>query len=138
MTVFLHQGGVVMSSHVTHKQSSNIHPFAHRLATCALIFSSSTHFYSLSVFVTAFHPSPDNNHQRTGGLSEITQGKVKMPRETHSITYAMNQGSHSLLSSPRSTLLIHSVYHIPFTSSISCHLRPQVLGIIHFLERFSI
>ena len=29
--------------------------------------------------------------------------------------------------------LIHSVYHIPFTSSIGCHLRPQVLKTIHNL-----
>ena len=28
---------------------------------------------------------------------------------------------------PRSVPLIHSAYHIPCTSSISCHLRPQVL-----------
>ena len=27
---------------------------------------------------------------------------------------------------------IHSVYHIPFTSSIGCHLRPQVHKTIHF------
>ena len=29
--------------------------------------------------------------------------------------------------------LIHSVYHIPLTTSIHCHLRPQVLKTIHFL-----
>ena len=40
--------------------------------------------------------------------------------------------------SPSSIPLIHSVYHIPFTSSISCHLRSQELISIHFLQQFTI
>ena len=39
MTVSLHQGGVVMSSQITHA-IINIHPLAHILDTYALIFSS--------------------------------------------------------------------------------------------------
>ena len=35
--------------------------------------------------------------------------------------------------SPSSLNLIHSVYHITFTSSIGCHLLPLVLKTIHFL-----
>ena len=35
--------------------------------------------------------------------------------------------------SPSSIPLIDSVYQIPFTSSIGCHLRPQVLKTIHFV-----
>ena len=34
---------------------------------------------------------------------------------------------HTLQRFPRCIPLFHSVHHNPFTSSISCHLRPQVL-----------
>ena len=40
MTFSLHQGGVVMSSQITDTQSSIIHPLAHILDICALVFSS--------------------------------------------------------------------------------------------------
>ena len=40
--------------------------------------------------------------------------------------------------SPCSIPLIHSVYHIPLTSSIICHLRSQVFKTIHFLQRFAV
>ena len=40
ITLSLHQEGVVMSSKITHTQSCNIHPLAHILDTCALIFNS--------------------------------------------------------------------------------------------------
>ena len=80
MTFSLHQGGVVMSIQITHTHTIKIHPLAHILDTCSLIFSSCAHFYSISQprHVTASHPSPDDNHQSTGGRSESTQGKGKM------------------------------------------------------------
>ena len=40
MTISLNQGGVVMSSQVTHTQPSKIYPLAPILDTCALIFNS--------------------------------------------------------------------------------------------------
>ena len=40
---------------------------------------------------------------------------------------------HTLQRAPCSIPLINSVHHIPFTSSIICHLRPQVLKTIHVL-----
>ena len=73
--------GVVMSSQITHKQSSNInHPLVHILDTCSLIFSGCALFYSLlqphhvmashpfysllqPYHVMASHPSPGDNHQ---------------------------------------------------------------------------
>ena len=78
-----------MSSQVTHKQSSNKHPLAYILGTCALIFSSWGIFTVLSQppHGTASHPSPGDNHQSTGGRSEGTQGQVKWPRETHSVIH---------------------------------------------------
>ena len=90
MTFSLHQGRVVMSSQITHTQSPNIHPLAHIHDTQALIFSSCTPFYSLSLphHITASLPSPDINHQSTGGRSERTQCQAKWPREIHSVTYA--------------------------------------------------
>ena len=45
---------------------------------------------------------------------------------------------HTFQRSPRSIPLIHSVYHIPYTTSIRCHSRLQVLEIMHFLLRLAI
>ena len=38
--IYDYQGGVVMSSQITHSQSSNMHHLAHLLDTCPSIFSS--------------------------------------------------------------------------------------------------
>ena len=40
MTFSLHQGGVVISSQISHTQSFNTYPIAHILDTSVLIFSS--------------------------------------------------------------------------------------------------
>ena len=56
MTVTFHQGRVVMSSQITHAQSSNIHSLAHTLGICVLIsivkpflqFTPTTTRYTLS------------------------------------------------------------------------------------------
>ena len=80
MTFSLHQGGVVMSSQITHTQSSKIHPLAHTYLTPAPWFSVVVPF--LQFIPTASRngilPSPGNNHQSTGGRSERTQGQAKM------------------------------------------------------------
>ena len=71
MTFSLRQGGVVMSSQITHTHTIiNIHPLAHML----------------HIHVTASNHSPGDNHTSTGGRSERTQGKQKWPSETHSVT----------------------------------------------------
>ena len=77
MAFSIHLGGVVMSSQITNTQSSNMHPLAHILDKCALIFQS---FYSLSQphHVTASLPSPDDIYQSMGGRSERIQGQAKM------------------------------------------------------------
>ena len=68
----------------SHVKSDNahivIHPLAHILDTCALIFSSCALFCSLSQphHVTSSLPSLCDNHQSTGGRSERTQCQAKM------------------------------------------------------------
>ena len=64
-----------MSSQITHTQSSNMHPLAHILDTCALIFSSCALF---TVYPNRIPRAPGDNHLVTGGRSERTQGQVKM------------------------------------------------------------
>ena len=59
----------------------NIHPWAHILDICALIFSCWSIFNSLSQpnRVTASHPPLQvNKHKSTGGRSERTQGQAKI------------------------------------------------------------
>ena len=128
MTFSLRQGGVVMSSEITHAQSSNIHSLAHILDTCALIFSSCALF--------KVYPTP------LQVITERTQGQAKSPLGTYSVTYVPGLSILSTLSeticlysqssiaqqsfqrSPCSIPRIYTVYHIPFTSTTSCHLRP--------------
>ena len=87
MTFSLHQGGVVMSSQITHTHTIiNIHPLAHILDICASVFSSCAFFCSLS------QPYPTllqviTTRAREGGPKEH-RAKQKWPRETHSVTYA--------------------------------------------------
>ena len=83
MTFSLHQGGVVMSSQITHT-IINIHPLAHILDICALIFCSCTFFYSLS----QLHPTPPQliTTRAQEGSPKKHRHKQKWPCETHSIT----------------------------------------------------
>ena len=99
MTFSLHQGGVVMSSRITRTQSSNIHPLAHLLDTCALIFSLMNPFYSLSQphHVTASHLSPGDNRRSMGGWSERTQGQQN-GRQKLIRLYICTRALHSFLS----------------------------------------
>ena len=79
MTFSVHHGGVVMSSQITHRHII-IHPLAHILDICALIFSSCALFtvFSNRIMYTASNPSTGDNHQSTEGRSERTQGQGKM------------------------------------------------------------
>ena len=88
MKFFLHEGGVVMSSQITHVQSFNIQALAHTLGSCAL-FHSLSQLLSwngiplLSRFI---------NPQSAGGRSERTQepGKNCRVKLNH---LPMHQGS---------------------------------------------
>ena len=56
------------------------------------------------------------------------------PSYTHFLAFIHNPlAKDTFQRSPSSIPLSHSVYQISFTSSIVCHLRPQVLKKIHFL-----
>ena len=79
MIFSLHQGGLVMSSQITHT-IINIHPVAYILDICALIFSSCVTFYSSS------QPHHVTTRTREGSPKEH-RAKQKLPRETHSVTY---------------------------------------------------
>ena len=94
MTISLQQGRVVMSSQIS-DTIINIHPLAHILDTCALMFSSCALFYSLfhPNQVTATHPSPVDNHQSTRGRSERTESQAKM-----AVTHVTNEPGLSTLS----------------------------------------
>ena len=117
MTFCLRQGKINMSSHITHTRSSNIHPIAHILDTCALILGSCA-LFSLSQLhhVMASHPSPGDSHQNTRGKNS----RVKL-NQLH-----MHQGSqlfpvfHALL---RSLNSYYSVAQGHFTPSIQPNLR---------------
>ena len=90
MTLSLHQGGVIMSSQITHTHNHQYTPLSPYTWHLRLDFQKLRRpFYSLSQLhqVTASHPSPGDNHQSTGGWSERTQGHAKMARETHFVTY---------------------------------------------------
>ena len=80
MTFSLHQGGIIMSSQITHTQSSNIHPLAHILETLELIFSScaSLSVYQNRIMFIKTNLFPGDNHQSTGGRSERTPGQANM------------------------------------------------------------
>ena len=100
MTFSLHQGGLVMSNQITHTQSSNIHPLALTLDTCALIFIKLRPFYSLSQppHVTASTPlQVITTSARKGGPKEH-RAKHKWPRETYSVTCPPGPSTLSYLS----------------------------------------
>ena len=65
MTFSLHQGWVAMSSQITHT-IINIHPLAHILDICAIIFSSCT---LLTFIPMSSYNSAGDNHQSMGGRS---------------------------------------------------------------------
>ena len=79
MTFSLHQGRVVKSDNThTHTHTHtiiNIHPFAHILDNCALIFNSCALF---TAYPNQKITSPGDNHQSMGGQSKRTQGQAKM------------------------------------------------------------
>ena len=121
-----------MSSQMTHIQSSNTHPLAHILDTCALIFCSCANF-SLSQphHVTASLPSPGDNHQNTGGLSDRKQGQAKMAA-WNSFSYICTRAFHSFLSfahcraaSTRFTLLPKATF-TPSIQPTSVFLAPDL------------
>ena len=89
MTFSLHQGGVVMSSQMTHTHTIiNIHPLAKILGSCVLI---SVVFLQpfLQFIPTAWNPFPVDNHQSTGRRYERRQDQAKRQPKTH----YMHQGS---------------------------------------------
>ena len=85
----MHQGGVVMSSQITHHQHT---PLAHILDICALIFGSCALF--------TVYPTPIQvitTGAREGGPKEH-KAKQKWERETHSVTYVPGLSTLSDLS----------------------------------------
>ena len=67
----------------------NIHPLAHMLDICAMIFSSCAIFTIYPNIIKWRHPTPlqvTTTKAREGGSKEH-RAKQKWPRETHSVTY---------------------------------------------------
>ena len=83
MTFYILQGGVVMSSQITHSQSSNIHQLAHILDTCTSSFSS-VHIWSQPHHGTA-SLRVITTRARDGSPKEH-RAKQKWLCETHSVT----------------------------------------------------
>ena len=148
MTFSLHQGGVIMSSHITHTIITYTpQPIYLTHAPWFSVVASVLQFLP-TASCNASHHSPGDNYQSTGGRSDRTPGQAKMAA-WNSFSYICTRALHSFWSfwspllafipmqssiaqrtfqrSPRSILLIRSVYHIHFTSSITCHLRPRYL-----------
>ena len=83
-----HQGGVVMSSQLM-LTIINIHPLAHILNNCALIFSSCALFTVYPNSIMKLHHIPlqvITKRAREGGPKEH-RAKQNWQRETHSVTY---------------------------------------------------
>ena len=115
MTFSLHQGWVVMSSQITHTQSSNTHPLAHITDTCPFIFSSCTIFTVYPNRIIFRHPSllqMKTTRPWEGGLKE-QMAKHEWPSETHSVTYVPG------LSQPVTEILAY--LHVQI-SPISCNV----------------
>ena len=105
MAFSLHQGGVVMSSQIPHKQSSTYTDSLPIYMTPAPWFSVVAPFSvvepklnSQPNYVTASHPSPCDNRQSTWGRFERSLDQAKRPREAHSVTYAPGPTTFSYLS----------------------------------------
>ena len=88
-----HQGGVVMSSQITHT-IINIHPLVHILNICALIFSSCALF---TVYPTPLQWWDAEEHR----------AKQKWQRETHSVTYVPGLSTLSDLAQLPSSFLCY-------------------------------
>ena len=116
MTFSLHQEEVVMSSHITHTQSSNIHSIMHKLDTCALIFSSCALFTVYLECIMSWHPTPlqvKTIRAQEGSLKKQSF-KQKWHHETQSVTYAPGLSTLSYL--------LHIVMQPP--TPLLCCLRP--------------
>ena len=122
MAFSLHQGGSHVKSDNTHTQSSNIHPLAHILNTCALIFSYLRTFYSLSQ--PHFYPiQVITTRAPEGGPKEHT-AKQKWERETHSVTDVPGLSTLSNLSIVHAaSSVIPLLPEVTFTPSIQQNLR---------------
>ena len=86
MAYSLHHRGAVMSSQITHAQSTNIHPLAHTLGTFSLISCSSCALFTVyhqPNHVTTSHPLKVISYQSAGVRSEMTQepAKISMTQE---------------------------------------------------------
>ena len=142
MTFSLHQGGVVMSSQITHTQSSTYTPKPIYLISGSW-FSVVGPFYNLSQphHVTASYPSPGANHQSTGGLSEITQCQAKMAA-WNSFSYICTRALHSFRSFAHWRAAFTVIPLLPkatFTPSIQLILgvprtRPSLTSVINTLQ----
>ena len=76
------------------------------------------------IHITFFICFTDNNQSKSCSIKSCS---------SYPILYCSAHFQHS----PGFIHIIHSVYHIPFTFSIRCHLRPQALKTIHFRYRFA-
>ena len=129
MTFSLQQGRVVISSQITHTQSSNIHPLAYILDT-APWFSVIAPFYSLSQLhhVTASYPSPGDNNQGMEGPLERTLVQAKIAT-FNSINYICTRALYSFPSfvhSHAASTVIRMLPKATFTPSIQ-----PTLGLPH-------
>ena len=73
MTFSLHQGRVIMSSQITHTQSSNMQPLAHTLDTRLFVFSSCALFTVYLNRIMYRHPTHlqmITSRAREGGPNE--------------------------------------------------------------------
>ena len=106
MTFYLHQGGVVMSSQITHTythlhthtQSSNIHPLAHILDTAPRFSVVAPFLQFTPAACNGIPPSPGDNHQSIEDGPTEHRTRQKWPRETHSVTSAPGLSTLSYLS----------------------------------------
>ena len=99
MTFSLHQGGVVMSSQITHTHNHQDTPLSPYTWLLILDFQYLRPFYSLSQLhhLTASLPSPCANHQSTEGRSERTQCQAKISA-WNSFSYICTRALHSFRS----------------------------------------
>ena len=140
MTISLHQGGLVMSSQITHTESKNLYSLALILDPCALIFSSCALFtvypnriikldpISLLVITTSAWE----------GCSKELRANQKWPHESHSVTYApgrytlsyllriAEQHPSSFLCCPRHLHIIHPAKPRSISYGTSTYFRHQL------------
>ena len=117
----LRQGGVVMSSQITHTQSYNKHRLAHILGTFALT-SAVAPFLQITPTASCNgnHPSPGDKQTKRGREVRNYSGtKQNWPRETQSPTHAPGLSTPSYLSANcrAASSVIHLLPKATFTSS---------------------